>query len=121
MVTNFFKNRLFPASISLYFRLLNRYVHLNNAIWLVNTCDMTWIAMPIFFLKNGPTPASYSFIFVFSNKHYNFLQQINVKIVLPVYGARIRTHNLQNMSLLPWPLDQGSCTRDKKITLLWNF
>ena len=23
------------------------------------------------FLKNGPTPASFSFIFVFSNKHYN--------------------------------------------------
>ena len=24
------------------------------------------------FLKNGPTPASFSFIFVFSNKQYNF-------------------------------------------------
>ena len=23
------------------------------------------------FLKNGPTPASFSFIFVFSNKNYN--------------------------------------------------
>ena len=25
-----------------------------------------------FFLKNGLSPASFSFIFVFSNKHYNF-------------------------------------------------
>ena len=32
------------------------------------------------FLKNGPTPASFSFIFVFSNTHYNlFIQQMNVK------------------------------------------
>ena len=30
-----------------------------------------------------------------------FLQQIYVKNVHPVYGARIRTHNLGNMSLLP--------------------
>ena len=29
--------------------------------------------------KNGPSPASFSFFFVFSNKHYNFLQQIYVK------------------------------------------
>ena len=31
------------------------------------------------------------------------------KNVHPVYGAGIQTHNLQNMSLLPYqPLDQGS-------------
>ena len=30
-----------------------------------------------------------------------FLQQINVKNVHPVYGAGIRTHDLWNMSLLP--------------------
>ena len=30
-----------------------------------------------------------------------FLQQINVKNVNPLYCAGIRTHNLQNMSLLP--------------------
>ena len=29
-----------------------------------------------------------------------FLQQINVKNVHPVYGAGIRTHDLRNMSLL---------------------
>ena len=38
---------------------------------------------------------------VFSNKHYKFLQQIYVKNVHPVYGTRIQTHDLQNMSLLP--------------------
>ena len=38
-----------------------------------------------------------------------FLQQINVKNVHPVVcGAGIRTHDLQDMSLLPLPLDQGS-------------
>ena len=26
----------------------------------------------------------------------------------PVYGAGIRTHNLSNLSHLPYPLDQGS-------------
>ena len=35
-------------------------------------------------------------------------QQIYVKNVHPVYSAEFRTHDLQNMSLLPWPLDQGS-------------
>ena len=37
-----------------------------------------------------------------------FLQQINVKNVHPVYSARIPTHDLWNMSLLLKPLDQGS-------------
>ena len=48
---------------------------------------------------NGPFPASFSFILDFSNKHYNFLQQIIVKNDYPVDGAGIRT--LQNMSLHP--------------------
>ena len=38
---------------------------------------------------------------VFSNKQYNFLQQLNVKNVQPVYGARIRTHDLLNTSRHP--------------------
>ena len=42
------------------------------------------------FLKNGPTSASFSFIFVFSNQHSRqILQQINVKDVHPVYGTGI--------------------------------
>ena len=54
------------------------------------------------FLKNGPTLASFSIIFgLFKQTSLQFLQQINVKIVHPVYGAGIRTHNLQNVSLFP--------------------
>ena len=42
------------------------------------------------------------FIFVFSNEtSLQFLQEICVKNVHPVYGAGIQTHNLQNMSLNP--------------------
>ena len=38
-----------------------------------------------------------------------FLQQIHVKNVIAVYGAGIRTHNLQDFNLLPELLvDQGS-------------
>ena len=49
---------------------------------------------------NGPSPAYFSFIFVFPNKHYNFYKKY-VKNVRPVSGAVIQTHNLQNPSLLP--------------------
>ena len=58
------------------------------------------------FYKDGPTPASFSFIFVFLNT-LQFLHQINVKIFHPVYGAGIRTHDLWNRSVLPKSLDQG--------------
>ena len=34
-------------------------------------------------------------------KTVQFLQQINVIKIHPVYGAGIRTHNLLNMSRLP--------------------
>ena len=55
-----------------------------------------------FFLKNGPTPASFSFIFdLFKQTSLQYLQQKNVKIVHPIYGAGIRTHDLQNMRLFP--------------------
>ena len=58
-----------------------------------------------FLFLNGPTPASFS---VFSNKHhYNFYNKY-VKNVHPVYGAGIRTHDLQIVSLFPKPLDQGT-------------
>ena len=53
-----------------------------------------------FFLKkNGPTPASFSFIFGLFKQTLQFLQY--VKNVHPVYGAGIRTHDLQNVSLFP--------------------
>ena len=64
-----------------------------------------------FILRNGPTPASFSFFSVFPNKHqYNFYNKYVKKCQFhPVYGARIRTHDLSIMSHhLPLPLDQGS-------------
>ena len=47
---------------------------------------------------------------VFLNKQYNIFttNQCEKTHVHPEYGGRIRTHDLQNMSLLPLPLDQGS-------------
>ena len=58
---------------------------------------------------NGPTLASFSFILVFFKQTIQFLQQINVKMSWhPVYGVRIRTHELSTMSGLPLPLNQGS-------------
>ena len=43
-----------------------------------------------------------SFIFGLLNQtSLQFLQQIYVRNIHPVYGAGIRTHDLQNTSLLP--------------------
>ena len=53
-----------------------------------------------FLIKKWAILGLFFIIFVFSNKHYNFLQQINVKKVHPVYGAGIWTHDLREMSLL---------------------
>ena len=54
------------------------------------------------FFLNGPTPASFSFIFgLFKQTLLQFFQQINVKYVHPVYGAGNRAHDLWNMSLFP--------------------
>ena len=52
------------------------------------------------FIKKGQSLPLFH-LFSSFQKHITFLQQINVKNVDPVYGARIRTHYLQNMSLLP--------------------
>ena len=55
----------------------------------------------VYFLKNGPTSASFLFIFVLFKQTLQFLQQIYVKNVHPVYGAGIQTHDLRNVSLFP--------------------
>ena len=61
------------------------------------------------FFKKWANPASFSFIFgLFKQKSLQFLQQINVKNIHPVYGTGIRTHDLRNASPFPLPLDQGS-------------
>ena len=66
-----------------------------------------------FFFKKWANPGLFNCLFsVFSNKHhYKIYNQLIVKNVHPVYSAAIRTHDLWNMSLLPYPLDQGSLPR----------
>ena len=56
----------------------------------------------VFFLKNGPSSASFSFIFVIK-QILQFLQQNICEFFYdhPVYSAGIQTHDLRNMSLLP--------------------
>ena len=71
------------------------------------------------FLKKWANPGLfYRLVSVFFKQtSLQILQQINVH---PVYGAGIQTHNLRNMSLLPYPLDQGS--RPKEVQFVWlNF
>ena len=53
------------------------------------------------FLKNGPIPASFSFIFGLFIQPIQFFHQINVKNVHPVYSTGIQTHNHSNMSRHP--------------------
>ena len=48
--------------------------------------------------KNGPSSASFSFIFSLFKQKIQMLHQINVKNVHPASGAGIRTHSLLNMS-----------------------
>ena len=47
------------------------------------------------------------FVYLRLLKNYNFYNKY-VKNVHPVYGPEIRTHDLQYVSLLPLPLDQGA-------------
>ena len=53
----------------------------------------------LFFYKNRPTPASFSFIFGLLKQTIQFLQQINVKNDIS-YSPGIWTHNLSDMSCL---------------------
>ena len=52
------------------------------------------------FSKNGPSSASFSFIFSLFKQTIRILRQINVKNVPLVSGAGIWTHNFLNLSLL---------------------
>ena len=56
-----------------------------------------------FFKKNGPPPASFSFIFGPSQTNNTIFttNQREKRIVHPVSGAGIQTHDLWNVSLLP--------------------
>ena len=56
----------------------------------------------LFSFKNGPYPASFSFIFgLFKQKSIQIYNKLMWKNVHPVYGSGIWTHDLQNVSLLP--------------------
>ena len=59
----------------------------------------------MYFKKNGPTPASFSFIFGIFQTNNTILQQIYVKNVHSAYGPGIQTHDFVNMCRLPYPLD----------------
>ena len=58
----------------------------------------TWYVKSFFRMGHSQP---FSFIFGLFKQTFQFLQQNNVKNVHPVYGARIRTHNLWHMSFLP--------------------
>ena len=70
-------------------------------------------------LKTGPTPVSFPIFLFYFKQTMEYLQQINVKIYLES-GTVIRTHNFWSMSLLPLPLDQGSCYKICLFTYLRN-
>ena len=61
----------------------------------------------VFFLKKMGLPRPLFVYFCLFNQTLQFLQQMEVKNGI-LTGAGNRTHDLQNMSLLPKPLDQGS-------------
>ena len=48
-----------------------------------------------------PRPLFHLILVFFKQTSLQFLQQIYVKNVHPVYGAGIQTHDLQNVSLFP--------------------
>ena len=58
--------------------------------------------MVILFLEKWAKPGLFFiFIYILFKQTIQFLQQINVKNIHPVYGPGIQTHNLLNMSSLP--------------------
>ena len=50
----------------------------------------------------------HSIIFGLFKQTLQFIQYYNEMNVIPVSGVGIRTCDVQNVSLLHWPLDQGS-------------
>ena len=60
-----------------------------------------YIVFLTYFFKKWTNPASFSFIFGLLKQTLQFLQQIYVKNVHPVYGTGIQTYDLWDMSLFP--------------------
>ena len=59
------------------------------------------------FFKKWSIPGLFFVYFSLIKQILQYLQQIYVQNVHPVYGVGIRTHDFRHMSLLPKPLDQG--------------
>ena len=83
-----------------FFPPLNLFIHIyqfgvsgSASVW------QDWAILWIPFLKNGPTPASFLFIFYFSNKHYNFFTNFFVKKC---------KNNIPCRDSNPWPLGHES-------------
>ena len=75
----------------------------NNMTWMIEDTSWTfWINFEekwfCFWVKKINSGLFFSFLFGLFKQTIQFLQQINAKNVHPVYGARIQTHNLSNMS-----------------------
>ena len=80
--------------------------HLKISIGTLLSFSIKWLS--IFYIKKIGQPAEpLLFISVFLNKQYKF-STINAKNHShPVYGAGSQTHDLSNISHLPWPLDHA--------------
>ena len=59
-------------------------------------------------LQNGPFPASFLLIFGLFKHHYNFYHKYVWIMIHLVCSTAIQTQFPLDMSLLPYPLDQGS-------------
>ena len=91
-----------------YSRLVNTWF--GPSAWVTgNLVNRNFHETWILFLKKGQPGLFFVYFSVFSNKHhFNFYNKYMWKNVHPVYGAGIWTCNLGNVSLFPYPLDQGS-------------
>ena len=114
-----FEDFKFPAENLTHFRLRSSILRLTlenlQFLWTdakTRARNASTNSGRTFLKKNGPTPASFSFIFGPFKQIIQFLQQIKVKKcpnVHPVYSTGIWYQDLSNRSCHPLPLDQGSC------------
>ena len=84
-------------------RPLNQLSHIHCSQYFLSlslylcTCGTVYNCFKI----NWPSPASFSFNFVFSSIHDNLYNNYTWKYIHLVCGAGIRTNDLENMSLIP--------------------
>ena len=94
------------------------YLFVSSSYHSLGSCNVQGMfdrfTLTFLFFKNGPTSASFSFIFGLFKQTIQFLQQINVKKchVHPVSGAGIRTHEtLTFLSPFLFSSTEGSSSR----------